>query len=287
MCAFFFFSPADLITANSLQILASWRERVAEDAEFGDVAVVDTGLVDALARTIRTPQVTAEGAERDWTVAVADYLRAQSARIGIISRQFLHLHDTVLSLITESNIVEEEKFEAAERVARALYWAFEMAARDLVRSLDHDANHDELTGLQNRRAFHSLVEKAQRAGATSLTVAAIDMDGLKTINDRDGHEAGDNAIKALAVALSSITRPGVEAFRFGGDEFFVLALEDGPDHITLLLEKAREESPQKFSFGAASWPDDGNEFADVKRAADTRMYAEKLERKKGGADIRG
>ena len=84
---------------------------------------------------------------------------------------------------------------------------------------------DPLTEALNRHAFHSLLRRPESGGeetGTSGSVAVIDIDNLKPINDTYGHAAGDKAIRAVARAMRSLVRADDMLFRWGGDEFLVL-----------------------------------------------------------------
>jgi diguanylate cyclase (GGDEF)-like protein len=80
------------------------------------------------------------------------------------------------------------------------------------------ARTDPLTGLLNRRGFAEAMD-AGRAVRPEGVLAYLDMDGLKVLNDRHGHAAGDAAIRALAARLAAVAGPGELAARLGGDEF--------------------------------------------------------------------
>ncbi len=97
-----------------------------------------------------------------------------------------------------------------------------LQSADQAAELRHEATHDALTGLPNRRAF--LARLAREASRPEGTFALIlcDMDNLKTLNDTHGHEAGDLALKLLADALRTGLRRSDDAFRIGGDEFAVV-----------------------------------------------------------------
>src|SRR5207237_3231974 len=97
--------------------------------------------------------------------------------------------------------------------------------RQVERDLSRLALGDDLTGLANRRAFvtvgEQLLRVAERAGETVLLVYA-DLDGMKSINDRHGHAAGDEALRQAAQLLRETFREADLVARIGGDEFCVL-----------------------------------------------------------------
>ena len=87
------------------------------------------------------------------------------------------------------------------------------------------ARVDSLTGLANRRAFDEAltveIARAERDGEP-MSVALVDLDGLKRVNDRFGHLAGDRVLAEVARALERSVRTGDRCFRWGGDEFAVV-----------------------------------------------------------------
>jgi diguanylate cyclase (GGDEF)-like protein/PAS domain S-box-containing protein len=90
--------------------------------------------------------------------------------------------------------------------------------------LEHDAQHDPVTHLPNRRLFLERLDRAWREPVpdNSIAVLFIDVDHFKHINDRLGHAAGDQVLVAVANKLASLVRPNDVVARFGGDEFTVL-----------------------------------------------------------------
>jgi diguanylate cyclase (GGDEF)-like protein len=103
----------------------------------------------------------------------------------------------------------------------------EAANSDLKRArdrLEHTSRMDPLTSALNRRAFSAVLADRSRDGRefTSGVVAVVDLDGLKALNDRFGHAAGDAALLALSEALRSCIGPDDLLFRWGGDEFVLL-----------------------------------------------------------------
>jgi diguanylate cyclase (GGDEF)-like protein len=148
---------------------------------------------------------------------------------------------------------------------------------------------DELTGLANRRAFMAVSEQllrvAERAGETALLVYA-DLDGLKSINDRGGHAAGDEALRQAAQLLGETFRKADLVARIGGDEFCVLLsgrAADAKVSIDRLRDAVSAPSPGLpplgfpplgLSLGLAEGSP-GCTIDDLIRQADAAMYADK------------
>lgn len=104
------------------------------------------------------------------------------------------------------------------------------------RSLIQQANHDSLTGLANRAAFHARLEAALARPdrrADILGVLFVDLDDFKDVNDTLGHGAGDELLRVVATRLQAAVRPGDLVARLGGDEFALL-LDGVPDPAVAL-----------------------------------------------------
>ncbi len=157
---------------------------------------------------------------------------------------------------------------------------FSSRDRELVERLRVLAERDFLTGLPNTRAFEAAIARRLEAG-TPFALLLGDMDGLKTINDSQGHAEGNDALRRLAVMLGSSLRPEDEVARVGGDEFAVLTVLARTDEAAALSAKlegvmGRQGSP--ITFGWAVFPTDGENALSLYRAADERLYARKLVR---------
>jgi two-component system cell cycle response regulator len=117
-----------------------------------------------------------------------------------------------------------EPVEVAARVRSAL------RTRDYLLKLRHLAERDGLTGLLNHTAFYKALDKELGSGeAPIISVAMIDLDLFKSVNDRFGHQAGDLVLKGFAQLLQSAVGPSGAAARYGGEEFCVFLKGYGPE----------------------------------------------------------
>ena len=115
---------------------------------------------------------------------------------------------------------------------------YERAHDDLVKM----AQTDELTGLSNRRSFYRSFEREERRARRAevpLGVVLFDVDFFKGINDTYGHEQGDAALRELADLVQSELRLSDQLFRWGGEEFLVLATDTDFDGTVTLAERLR------------------------------------------------
>lgn len=169
----------------------------------------------------------------------------------------------------------------------------ERANQELLRARDQLellAKMDPLTEALNRHAFHSLLSHSETGTntMTSGSVAVIDIDNLKPINDTWGHSTGDKAIRAVARAMRSLIRADDMLFRWGGDEFLVLMFklpEDDANRRMKKLNQMLEENCRRWtgmpvtvtvSHGVAGF-DSLTELGQAIEAADQAMYAQRNE----------
>jgi two-component system, cell cycle response regulator len=161
-------------------------------------------------------------------------------------------------------------------------------ARD---ALSHLATHDPLTAILNRRAFaDALHREMDREGRQDegMALAVLDIDDFKGINDRFGHQAGDEVLCGIVGRLSHNLRSYDVLGRLGGDEFVVLANDVGQDEAIALFERVRArvaESPiptragpipVTVTAGVALWRP-GQSDDDLYTAADAALYQAKAE----------
>ena len=138
----------------------------------------------------------------------------------------------------------------AERAARGRWLLAERERRRLARQLRHQALHDPLTGLANRRGFEqrlcALLHSARGARRVHA-LCYLDLDHFKVVNDTCGHAAGDGLLRALPALLAPCLRPGDTLARLGGDEFAAL-LEDCPLEEAARIAGALRDAVRDFRF---------------------------------------
>ncbi len=154
-------------------------------------------------------------------------------------------------------------------------------------SLDRErdlSRRDNLTGLHNSRAFHELgtfaVAGARRTGSP-LTLAFIDLDNFKAVNDRLGHHEGDRVLREAGALLAGHFRESDLVARLGGDEFATLLPDTGAGDATVALERLRAELealmrgqglPVTMSIGAVHFAAAPDHLEAAIHAADELMY---------------
>jgi diguanylate cyclase (GGDEF)-like protein len=147
--------------------------------------------------------------------------------------------------------------------------------------LRDQASTDPLTGVANRRAWEAEaargLARAVRTGEP-LTVAILDLDGFKEVNDRDGHSAGDRLLRQVADEWRSRVRTTDVLGRHGGDEFVLyLPGTDAPGAVEV-LRRLDGDLPIGWSVGMAT-ARDGDTLATLLQRADTELYQGKRMRR--------
>lgn len=196
------------------------------------------------------------------------------------------------SLVLASESFDADQVEAAASLAAQVVVALENAR--LHRIVERQALVDSLTGLANRRSFEETL-RAELARAVrfgdSVCVVFADLDDFKQVNDRYGHAAGDEVLKAFAEALRATVRESDVAGRWGGEEFALVLSGTDAAGGARLAERARVAIEQRrlpmpngdvlcvtASFGVAAFPET-HELGELLAAADSALYAAKNEGK--------
>lgn len=173
-------------------------------------------------------------------------------------------------------------------LARSIQYAIE---RQQLLSIQHElALRDPLTDLYNRRGFMLLAEQQYRLAErrdSDLVLIYLDLDDLKSINDRFGHGAGDDALRDTARILRLTFRASDVAARLGGDEFAVLAIDAGQASVATMIDRlegtlaryvARIGRPYSLSFtigATVKTPERDVSIEALIESADEAMYSGK------------
>lgn len=159
--------------------------------------------------------------------------------------------------------------------------------KENIKRAQHDAYHDPLTGLPNRRLVDDRLTLAIAQGKRTgemIAVIFLDLDKFKEVNDTFGHEGGDVLLKEVAKRLVSCIRDGDTASRLGGDEFLIILpnLKDTKE-ANLIVTRILSQCKQPFqintetvqisaSLGVSFFPQDGDNITSLMRNADLAMY---------------
>ena len=215
-----------------------------------------------------------------------------------VEYRFIHKNGRILWILTRAVTLYDDEGRAVRMVGthrditriKELELRLQEQARTIEDQRDelwYQAHHDTLTALPNRIYFQQLLTQAiahAREEESSLTLLFVDVDHFKQINDRYGHEMGDNVLRYVADLLRRGVRQDDTVARLGGDEF-VLIIPGIPDtaKVSRLVEKLLRlfESPYEWaggsmqlsvSIGIARYPDDSDDADTLLRHADQAMY---------------
>jgi diguanylate cyclase (GGDEF)-like protein len=206
-------------------------------------------------------------------------------------RAQLKVRGRTVAMMTVATVVDRV-FNAGDLLFVAAVADQVAIAIDRARQFASEARTDHLTGLANRREFERVMERevalADRHGRR-LSLMMIDLDNLKRINDKQGHRAGDEALRVVAQQLQRVVRASDLCARVGGDEFAVAMPETDVDRsrdVAMRLRRAVDhaamsmKAPQQLevSLGIASWRP-GQDWQGVYQAADLDLYEDKRRRK--------
>ena len=165
----------------------------------------------------------------------------------------------------------------ADRAAYRRAWraVTDAATWTSLNQLEQAALLDPLTGVGNRRALDMILTSAMsgaRRLGSELVVVAIDLDGLKRINDTGGHGEGDRVLIALVDGIGEGLRTSDIVFRTGGDEFAIVLQGIGLGEVDSLMRRISRGDTPAFTWGAATLTDEHHQPAELLEAADAELY---------------
>ncbi len=160
----------------------------------------------------------------------------------------------------------------------------------IARKIQHQADHDELTGIPNRRHFNGALETLFRRTDTlnneKLVLMTLDLNGFKSINDTMGHIAGDNLLNQVAQRLTTALSKGMIIARMGGDEFAIAFSVNDQDQPYQFACRIRDTFDPSFniedgmvkidtSIGYSIYPDDAGTIKELQITSDFAMFSAK------------
>ena len=287
------------------ELAKAWLVRLIERASLDEISELPTDqiarelpelisdIVEQVASTNGDPYDLTER-QRQRAVALAGLRSGRDTSAADVARDISALQAVLVrALRDELSEKEPERFaDAVERLAEATGAIQAVAVEELVRTrsreLESQANTDPLTGLGNLRNLQTelaqMLEMQKRYGHP-FGVLLMDIDGLKRVNDSQGHQAGDRLLMQVAMALQRSIRTVDVAARLGGDEFCVLAPEQDLKSAAKLaarLATAIEEEVAApgdpsvtVSIGVAASPEHGDDAEALIDTADRAMYRAK------------
>ncbi|KAA5542204.1 GGDEF domain-containing protein [Roseiconus nitratireducens] len=216
---------------------------------------------------------------------------ALSRSLGELTERFAGADSAATSEMVQQ---VKEKFQLTEEKLLGLIAAETdlNRQRQQIESYLAEARTDPLTGLLNRRAFDEHLERrfaAHARGGSPLTVALIDIDHFKSVNDSFGHPIGDDVLATVARALEERLGDDVIVARYGGEEFAVLLdqplmlaarhLDDVREHVSgMPIESHGQRLQVRFSIGLGEAEDDRTSGPVIRRADEALYLAKDLGR---------
>ena len=273
---------AALIDREAAELIEDWRELCRWDPELPP-EVEPPGpepVIAAVADALRRPQPLGWGADPK----VAEVMDQFSDRAGALAvGELVCLREAVRRRL-RGRLPDTEVDETWSRLQMTIDRAMAWAARRAFEQLEQAACMDALTSVLNRRAFERDLRKelgrTARHGGT-FSVAILDVDHLKAVNDSAGHAAGDACLRAVAQALRCSIRGEDSAYRIGGDEFAALLPEASGEQAEIVMGRVAAASSVPFTWGVASCPDDAPALEGLLEIADARLYQRRAEARSG------
>ncbi|WP_336746833.1 putative bifunctional diguanylate cyclase/phosphodiesterase [Paenibacillus sp. y28] len=228
-------------------------------------------------------------------------IAAVHQRIGLSPKWYMgafqNLQNTLLDMVRELTGQHPDTEKLGHAVTKLLNFEQQLVLEAYENTIQHQADHDELTGLPNRRMFNQVlgrVIEANRDQGTGFAVMMMDIDRFKMINDSLGHTYGDIFLKEMSTRImENIQDHQVTLARMGGDEFTLVCHSSYDEkELVRLAERIIFAIGQPYrlkdndfyvtaSIGIALYPQHGEDTVQLLKNADTAMYEVKKSGKNG------
>ncbi len=202
---------------------------------------------------------------------------AEAGRRWALAHQSASLMRSRLDEVEASMDAELDSGSEADRAAYQRAWRIltDAATWTSLNQLEEAALIDPLTGVGNRRALDAMLNRAMsgaRRTGSELVVVAVDLDGLKRINDSRGHAEGDRTLTSLVDAIGEGLRTTDTVYRTGGDEFALVLQGIGLSEVEPLMHRISDGGTPEFTWGAAALGVEHQRPAELLDAADADLY---------------
>lgn len=223
--------------------------------------------------------------KNDW-----DYLKAKNpawydslmkAHVESIVLFPLNYNDETLGYIWASNFDTDNTVKIKETIELTVFFvASEIGNHKLLSRLKTLSSMDMLTGVLNRNEMNNRIDELRKKDSDQITgfgIVFADLNGLKRVNDNNGHEAGDLLLKNAAIVLQNVF-VGDQIFRAGGDEFMIILSytneEAIKDKCNTVKKLSKKYSNVSFALGYV-YQNDSSNITEALKTADQRMYEDK------------
>lgn len=170
-----------------------------------------------------------------------------AAEVDLITSSMTGIDEDCLVSLCKPDLTHEQRYDLIHRTRSLADNILAQMNSLFAKSLEVESGKDVMTGLLNRRFLPSILTREiefSRQHNKSFSLASIDIDHFKTINDQYGHEAGDSILKDMASLILARSRGGDFVFRMGGEEFLMVMVDIAPSQAKKLAERLRENIEQ-------------------------------------------
>ena len=209
------------------------------------------------------------------------YLTLEEAGVDSVVMLPLRYHQEVFGYIWATNFDTRNTMRIKETLELSTFFlSSAIVVYKTFKSLEHISYTDMLTGVKNRNAMNNRVSSIVDGSeplAPPYGIVFADLNGLKCVNDHNGHSAGDLLLKKAAITLQEVFT-GDEIYRAGGDEFMIISVGGTKEELCRKVDKLHQlsENPDSVSFATGYYYDDiGGDIRSAMRQADEKMYKDK------------
>jgi len=280
----------------SAMIYVAKPTEVAIDAYHGGLLLIIIGIYTLAYLDLYVSSAVAFALTAGYTaIAVLHHGYTDSPQLVVlVAHLFMFISTTVIGIVAQ---VLRDSYSRENYLLRHSLQRDVEIKEEEKRRASFLAEHDPLTGVANRLRFDKQVNAMlarARHSASAVQILFLDLDGFKPVNDEHGHAVGDRVLRVVADRLRQSVQPDDVVARVGGDEFVVALPASAEDRAAGMVaaEKIAASIGQgielrgmtlylSVSIGIAAYPADGEDLADVMRAADAQMYVVKNRGKSG------